>query len=145
MQHIGWDLFLPVIAGIWIALSIALSRAGGWAALAAAYRASEAFEGERWRLQSAGMRWGTNYGSCLTVGADARGLYLAVLFLFRIGHPPLLIPWTDISVSVTKRLAFAYLEFGFLRAPGVPLRIGERLGRRLAAAAGRSWPGGTPP
>ncbi|HEY7676970.1 MAG TPA: hypothetical protein VIG69_07845 [Candidatus Methylomirabilis sp.] len=144
MWPIAWEPFILVIAGIWIALSIALSRAGGWAALAAVYRASEAFEGERWRFQSAGMRWGTNYGSCLTVGADAKGLHLAVPLLFRIGHPPLFIPWTDISVTVMRRPVLTYLEFRFRRAPAIPLRVGERLGRRIAAAAGQAWPGESP-
>jgi hypothetical protein len=145
MLPIAWEAFILVIAGIWVALSIALARAGGWAALAAVYRAPEAFGGKRWRFQSAGMRWRTNYGACLTVGANAEGLYLAVPFPFRIGHPPLFIPWTDISVTATRRLVFTYLEFRFRRAPDIPFRVGERLGRRIAGSAGKAWPGEAPP
>ena len=88
-----------------------------------------------------GVDLGGELACGLTVGADAKDLYLAVLFLFRIGHPPFFIPWTDISVTLTKRLVFTYLEFHFRRVPEVPLWVSERLDRRLAAAAGRSWPG----
>ena len=81
------------------------------------------------------MRWGTNYGNCLTVGAGYQGLYLSVLFLFRSGHPPLLIPWSDISVRTEKGRWFSWTEFRFSRAPSIPLRVSERLGQWLTSHA----------
>ena len=91
------------------------------------------------------MRWRVNYGNILTVGANARGLYLAVFLLFRMAHPPLFIPWTDISVRLHKGRLTTYVELGFRRAPGVPFRVSERLGRLIAASAGRGWPGEATP
>jgi hypothetical protein len=38
------------------------------------------------------MRFYVHFGNCLTTGADQSGLYLTVFPIFRIGHPPLLIP-----------------------------------------------------
>jgi len=127
--------------GLWILISTIVSRASGWAALATVYRLQESFDGQRWYLQTAQMRWATNYGNCLTVGVSPRGLYLAVVFLFRPGHPPLLVPWGDISVYMRQRTWFTVVELRFRRVPGIPLRISARLAARLATAAGPWWPG----
>jgi hypothetical protein len=93
------ELFVLAFVGLWIGVGLLVAYLGGWATLAKVYRHSDEFRGERRRFQSARMRWGINYGSCLTVGATPRGLYLAALFIFRIGHPPLFMPWTDISIG----------------------------------------------
>jgi len=66
--------FILFFAGMWVGITILLSRIGGWAALAAVYRFPGWFSGERWTFQSAQMRWTVNYSRCLTVGADARGI-----------------------------------------------------------------------
>ena len=52
------------------------------------------------------MRWGANYNNCLTIGVDTAGLYLSPLFFFRIGHPPLFIPWTEISLRGRRKILF---------------------------------------
>jgi hypothetical protein len=80
------------------------------------------------------------YGSCLTVGATPRGLYLAALFIFRIGHPPLFMPWTDISIGEQRGWWFNYVVLRFRRAPSIPLQVSEQLGRCLADRAGPAWP-----
>lgn len=144
MQSVGPDLFILGFVGLWIGVSILLARIGGWSTLADVYRSSEAFEGNRWRFQSAQMRWGVNYNGILTVGANTRGLYLAVGLLLRAGHPPLFIPWTDISVRPERGRWFAAMEFRCRRAPAIPIRISEGLGRRIVAAAGHWWPGEKP-
>jgi hypothetical protein len=137
------ELQLLIVGGIalWILILTLVARASGWAALAAVYRLPESFDGQRWHFQTAQMRWATNYGNCLTVGASPRGLYLAILFPFRPGHPALLVPWADISVSMRQRAWFTTAEFQFRRVPGIPLRISARLAARLATAAGPWWPG----
>ena len=84
-----------VFAGFWCFVIFMMSLLGGWAALARNYRAVEIPEGKRFLFQSASMG-SVNYGSCLTVVVGSAGLYLKVFPLFRFGHPPLLIPWTDL-------------------------------------------------
>jgi hypothetical protein len=108
--------------------------------LAERYQRADGFEGDRWWFQSVQMRWRVNYSGVLIIGASPRGLYLSVLLPFRFAHPPLFIPWTEISVSERKGLAAGYFEFRFRRAPGIPVRVIERLGRRIAQSAGRAWP-----
>jgi hypothetical protein len=130
-------VFFPVL---WLGVSFVIAQIGGWAVLAQVYHFTGEFRDERWSFQSAKMRWGASYNSVLTAGANPEGLYLVPLFLFRFGHPPLFIPWHDISVKQTGFI-FRYTELGFHHVPSVSLKIGRRLTERLATAAGESWPG----
>ena len=56
---------------------------------------------------SAGHRWfPVNYGHCLTAYLGPSGLRLSVWPILRIKHPPLLIPWEEISSIKTKKGIF---------------------------------------
>ena len=86
------------------------------------------------------MRWLTGYGNCLTVGANSYGLYLRILFLFRFMHPPLFIPWSEVSIKTRRNLILGEqvtLTLGHERA--IPLTI-RRLISKLKAAVGSAWP-----
>jgi hypothetical protein len=132
-------LFCFAFVGLWIGVSFFTAR-GNWAALAGAYRYRGTFPSSRWHRQD-GNVGSEGFENGLTVGADSEGLYLAIVFLFRAGHPPLFIPWTDVSVRTEERFLATFMVFHFRSVPSVPLRVGESLGQRLAVAAGRSWPG----
>ncbi len=135
------ELFLVGFVGLWIAISYLVARLGGWAKLATFYRFSGPFDGQCWRFQSAELRWKMGYNNCLTVGANSAGLYLSVLFLFRLGHPGLFIPWTDISITPGKRGFWSiYREFRFRQAPMIPFRISQRLAQRIKESAGSAFP-----
>jgi hypothetical protein len=112
---------------------------GDWAALAGAYRYRGAWPTTRWRFQD-GDVGREQYENGLTMGVDANGLYLAIVFLFRAGHPQLFIPWSEISATEEERFQTSYTVFHFRSAPTVPLRVGQALGRWIVAAAGPSWP-----
>ena len=135
------ELIFPALIVFLIGLFFLVGRISGWATLATLYRLSGEFIGECWRFQSAEMRWKIGYNNCLTIGANASGLYLSVFFLFRFGHPNLFIPWPDISVSLKKSLFTPCMEFRFRQAPTIPFRVNEKLGQRIAQASGRAWPG----
>ncbi|HJZ54431.1 MAG TPA: hypothetical protein VKE74_05710 [Gemmataceae bacterium] len=127
-------LFVP----FWCFVIWMIGTLGGWGALARHYHHRGGFTGTRRRFCSARLGW-SNYGGILTIGTNGEGLYFAVFFLFRPGHPPLFIPWTDVSAEPVKGWVFRYLEFRFAQAPGVVMRVTERLGRLIAADANRSW------
>ena len=143
MDTIRPELFFLGLGVLWIGVTVLIARLSGWATLADVYRFSEHFNGYRWRFQRAQMRWGMSYNG-LTVGMNEKGLYLSVFFLFRMGHPPLFIPWRDISVSVKQGLLGSYMEFRFRRALFVPFWVTEGLGRGIARLAGDAWPGEHP-
>lgn len=119
--------------GLWIGICLLLSWIGGWWALARHYRSSQTCMGERFSMQSAGMRWGVSYRTCMNFGADPTGLYLSVFPLFRIGQPPLFIPWSDISFSREKWWFMNGVRLRFREVPDVPLFISTKLATGIFA------------
>lgn len=134
------SVVITMIALVWIVISIALSFAGGWYALARRFRVGKEFNGSSWRWQSAQMRWVAAYHNCITVGASSEGLYVAPFFPFRLAHPPLFIPWTEISYSKTTILFAPMTCFQLGRELQVPFWVPEKLGQRIQQAAGSGWP-----
>jgi hypothetical protein len=65
----------------------------------------------------------------MTSAEDA--LYLSILFLFRIGHPPLCIPWKEIQMRRTKFLWFRFVILTLGEQERIPMRISERMARKL--------------
>jgi hypothetical protein len=82
------------------------------------------------------MRLNMQYNNCLTVGLSSQGMYLAVLFLFRIGHPPLVIPWKEVTTTTGKTLWWRWAEFRFQQAPSVWIRFYGKLGDELLSSSG---------
>ena len=123
-------LFPVFFVMMWGFVLFLLAQLGGWSRLAQHYQAQTDFTGKKWRFKSGRMGL-TNYSACLTIGANNSGLYVAVLPLFRVGHPPLLIPWADITTSKSKSFWISYLDFTFARAPSVTFKIPEQLGTTL--------------
>src|SRR6185312_6478184 len=110
-------------AAVWCLACVSLSRANAWRQLSRHFRTQAPFPAARWTFQSGYMRYRVRMGNVLTVGADCHGLYLAVLPLFRLGHPPLLIPWSEIEVSRTRILFRDMVRFELGKELGVPLSI----------------------
>lgn len=135
------EYFIAVLIGFLIAIFFLIGRISGWATLANFYRFSGEFMGERWQFQSAQMRWKLGYNNCLTIGVNETGLYLSVFFLFRVGHPTLFIPWTEISTNKKKGYFRTYMEFRFKQAPAIPFLVTERLGQRIVKAQGNPGSG----
>ncbi len=131
-------LFIP--AGVMLGLFL-VSRFSGWASLGEKFRLSRPFVSRARSFQSAQLRGWAGYNNCLTIGADAEGLYLRVMFFgANVFHPALFIPWPDVTVQRKQLLWWNYVEFRLGRELSVPFRISERLARELKDAAGNSWP-----
>jgi hypothetical protein len=81
------------------------------------------------------------YKGCTNVGADSRGLYISFGILFRFGHPPLFVPWGDITITEKQVSKSRMLELRFRKTEDLPVRIFVELGARLVEAAGSNWPG----
>ncbi|MCX5793871.1 MAG: hypothetical protein NTY77_00055 [Elusimicrobia bacterium] len=74
----------------------ALSRLGGWAALAERYPATGEAPRPRCRFGHAIFRRWCGYNGCLIVSADQTGLSLSLWPVFSIGHAPIFIPWSEV-------------------------------------------------
>ena len=80
---------------------------GGWRRLAESFPAKGQPSGKHFFMQS-GKVGLVNYGSCLTIYSAPEGLYLSVWLPFRLGHPPLFIPWDAVHNMTTRR--FLWVE-----------------------------------
>ena len=135
----GPELFLGFVmlflVMFFVIIPFVIARVGGWAALAAEYRLSGKFEGKRWRFQDVTLRGWFGYNGGVSVGANAEGLYLNTFFF--VSHPPLFIPWTDLSVTCheVKFLGFrvGMVEFAAARVPDVHIELKESLLKKIAA------------
>lgn len=131
-------LFLSIVIPLALiigfpAFGFGLAAFSGWRVLARHYAASERFNGKRFWFRSA--QFGpVGYGSCVMPGANADGIYLAVLFPFRIGHPPLLVPWQDVSCSKAHSFIVSRAELRFSKAPEVSIVISQGLADSLLSA-----------
>jgi hypothetical protein len=128
-------------AALWIGFSLAISMLG-WSQAAEAYACEGFFPDLRFRFQSAGFRRGAGYNRGVTFGVDDEALYLRMALPFRIGHPPLRIPWSDITPRSVRAGWVDRVDLELAAAPKATLRITPQLGERLARAAGRRWPAG---
>jgi hypothetical protein len=133
---IGWFVcFFGVIP--WV-----LGHVGGWAKLGAVYRLNGRFEGRRWWFQDVMLRGWCGYNGCVSVGANADGLYLNTIFV--VSHPPLFVPWSDLSVSKreVKLLGFrtGMVEFTAARVPTIRIALRESVLKRIAAAHASALP-----
>jgi hypothetical protein len=133
-------IFPVYFVTLWLAVGATISFVGGWFSLSKPYRARVPFNGAKWGRQSGQMRWLAKYNNVLTIGANQEGLYLASMFLFRLMHPPLLIPWGDIKVRRSKGWFFEYVTFTMGQELAIPLRIRAKLAERLRNEADNCWP-----
>jgi len=133
-------LIAAATVGFTVLLAVVIAHLSGWASLAERYRCLEPFPESSWKLQSGQFRWYLNYNNCLTVGADPRGLFLWIFPLFRAAHPPLFIPWNEISISRQKVLWVKQVRFCLGHELQIPFTIREGLAQKLRSAAGSSWP-----
>ena len=125
---------------LWLVVSILLSYTGGWATLARKFRYRPTFNGSRWRGESGYMRGIAHYRNCLVIGANPEGLYLSVFFPFRLAHPPMLIPWSEVTFSKSRVFFVTMVRLQLGREHPVPLSIRESLAKRIREASGNAWP-----
>lgn len=95
---------------MWVGISLALAHTGGWAKLARQYPVTLNCTGPTFYFRS-GFVGSVSYKSCLVLMTCETGLRLSVLLPFRLGHPPLFIPWTEFhSVSEKRALFVRFLD-----------------------------------
>ena len=137
----GFFLILPFyVAGVWLLACVITSYTDGWHKLAQRFRATEPFSGATWNFQSGRMGI-ANYGSALTVGANFHGLYLRPMLLVRFAHPPLFIPWQEITAQRKRMWIFGeYVMLRLGRGIETSFLIDTRLAERLRAEAQDGWP-----
>jgi hypothetical protein len=135
-----WIIFPLYFLTLWLLVSAIISYIGGWSALARRFRLIHPFIGTKWTGQSGQMRGIAGYHNCLTLGCNLEGLYLSTMPLFRFRHPPLLIPWNEISISQRQILFFRFVRLSLGRDLDIPLYLRLKLADKVRCAAGDYWP-----
>jgi len=141
MQTSTFDNFLAtliiviIFIAFWCAIGYLVSFLTGWLALARRFIKQSEPYGE---IRSAGpffytvyMRFWGHYSSVIRLTAASDALYASVLFLFRIGHPPLRIPWDEIRFGRTKFFFRTNIVLTLGNAEKIPMCISLRMARNL--------------
>ncbi|HEY6250623.1 MAG TPA: hypothetical protein VI685_11735 [Candidatus Angelobacter sp.] len=123
----------------WLLLNL-IAAASGWKILAQRFSVQQPFSGPQWKWQSARMRFGMGYNNSLKVGANRAGLFIQPVWVILAGHPPLFIPWSEISFGHAAGWMSNYVRLCLGRSEQIPFTIRPSLADRLRAAAGPGWP-----
>ncbi|MEO6603434.1 MAG: hypothetical protein ABIQ16_26360 [Polyangiaceae bacterium] len=112
----GW-VVLVVLGGVamWPAVCLILASISGWSALVEKYAAGA--HPRTPRKISGGRVGNVTYGGALSLSAQPGGFAVSVLLPFRVGHPPLFIPWSDVTESAGEFMGQKTTVF---RVRGVP-------------------------
>lgn len=132
-----WTAIIPSLLGFYVFLGYAIGRVSGWTQLGRYYGAPLEPTANRIRFQSADLRKWFGYSGCLTFSSLPEGLFLAAPLIFRLGHPPLLFPWSEIHVDAVQVFKMDYLELRFQQMPEIPLRIRPKLAMKIQAMGGK--------
>jgi hypothetical protein len=102
-------LYPLFFVAIWMGACVAVAMLAGWPALAQRFRATGSPAGQMYFFVSGAMRTGflpLGYQKCLTITVGEAGIRIRMLFLFRVLHAPLLIPWSAIDLVTRQTGAF---------------------------------------
>jgi hypothetical protein len=120
---------------LWCFISLIISFVGGWHALSRRFRAQSEPLGD---TRTAGpffygvqMKFRLGYNNVIRITAAEDALYFSILFLLRIGHPPLCIPWKGIQFGRAKFLWLRYIVLTLGEQERIPMRISQRMARKL--------------
>lgn len=83
---------IVLLSALWSGVVFLMSYLSGWQRLALKYKAP--LPTRRLYTGISGRIGGVSYNGILRLGFNENGLYLHVMSLFGIGHPPLLFPWS---------------------------------------------------
>ena len=108
-----------IVIGV-VSVAFVLAHIGGWYQLAKAYQEKEKYEGSKsYCVFNPG-----NLGYIPEkIGFDDFGLHLGMVIFFRLGHPPLKIPYSDIIAKDIGGVLFDWVSISSTKTPGVFLLI----------------------
>jgi len=120
---------------LWCSACYFASFLTGWLTLSRRFRKQSEPYGD---ARSAGpfsytvyMRFWGHYHGLIRLIAAQDALYASVLLPFRIGHPPLRIPWEEIRFGRTKYFFRTYAVLRLGKEEKIPMRISLRMARNL--------------
>lgn len=126
-----WTYFILKVMRPFVLGQLALFS--GWRALAEHYRGDD-WERADFRFQSA--KFGSvSISGALEIAADNAHLRFNPIWGFRVHHPPLRIPWGDVTAKLRPSLFGSRLILSFAKEPNVTVFLSRKLGRKLEEAS----------
>jgi len=107
MSFFGY-IFPFLFAGIWILINYIISKMA-WADLVKNYETEASFSGHRVGIISASIN-GISYNNALILRFNEEGIYLRPVWVFRLFHKPVLIPWKEIKEVRDRKFFFFNLK-----------------------------------
>ena len=135
-------LLAPGVIVGWFAIIGLLSWLGGWSRLARVYRdeMSESTDGHTWRMQSVSLRGWCGYNNCVSIEATAKGLKIAPWFIMRPGHPPLFLPFDEMTSSSRTMLGVGLEQVRMTQDPAISIDFRRTLVDSVREELGDVWP-----
>ncbi|HVZ79497.1 MAG TPA: hypothetical protein VHE12_01705 [bacterium] len=131
-------VLIPVVIAVGIPLTGPMTaRMSGWAGLARVYAADRECKG--FKLIGRRGRFGKwmGYKGVLDYGVDDQGFYLSIAWLFKVGHPPMFFPWSEIQVREERMWFRDWVVLEFLQVPGVTFALHHHDARILDKQGGK--------
>lgn len=120
-------LSIVVFPAFWCLIVLLISHVSGWQRLSRDYASNVPPHGQEF-LRQTGSVGLASYRNCLNVHVAVEGLFLSTLFLFRIGHKPLFIPWHEIhSEEAVRFLWVQAVRFQVGRPSKAQLRLPQQI------------------
>ena len=101
-------LILLVLAVVWPFVTGMIAIFGGWRHLAWSFPSVLIVKGERYARQSVSLSLFGSYSSAIHVTLTETGVHMVPMILARLLHPPILIPWAN--VTACERCDFLFIE-----------------------------------
>lgn len=122
------------------------SRVNGWHELSQYYPTRNPYQG-KWivhDLDEVEVRFNASDGvNSIRLGADAQGLYISMWIGFRPFHPPLFIPWSDVTAVRIKETPWLkkpnLVKYTFAMNPDIPVYVGTYIAEEIEKHAGGQW------
>ncbi|MCB1051458.1 MAG: hypothetical protein KDC71_12745 [Acidobacteria bacterium] len=117
-------VLLPIFfVGLWLGIIYLLRWFSGWGRLAESYQHDEE-PSHIFRFESAYVGW-VRFNGVLNLGITKSGLYLRPMFVFKLFHPGLLIPWQQLELDPRPRW-FGMRRFRIKSHPKITLDLYPR-------------------
>lgn len=135
----NFEMFFPILfVSIWFVVSFMWGILSGWMKISRIYKKPKnlKFKG-KWLVSNSfksGLLFMSGYHRIVMFGVSDEGLFIKMMFLFRIGHPPLFIPWNKITAK--RKDAFLGLKKTLLifeGFDGTPVEISEKFAIKTGA------------
>ena len=132
-------LLIPFIALplMWLFVVSLISLLSGWKNLARHYAVDtpELAPKPQMKWQSFSMGYSpifaASYSRVVNISVTETYLYLSTMWLFRVGHKPLRIPFKDIEITDTKVLFFDIKRLATKQSPNIKIYMRPRLVEKI--------------